>query len=306
MPYTTPLIRQNAILQKLRQKPYSRFEEIQNYAREKLEIQNTIDDKTQTGFSKRTFQRDVLDIGRVYGIYIEYSSAEGGYFIEEDMGSNQALDRMLDSFELLNAFRFTENINPHVQLSNRKPQGTEHLYRLLYAIQQNRWVTLDYQKFWEEEGTSRKLKPYALKEYRDRWYLLAEDQKDGLEKTFGLDRIAELKVSSENFTPSQVDLAEKFRHCFGVIGPLEGDPQKIILSFAPFQGKYIKSLPLHHSQKLLIDNEQEVRIAITVYLTHDLMMELLTFGSQVKVLRPNKLAKRILEEHRKAFEGCAK
>ena len=42
-----------------------------------------------------------------------------------------------------------------------------------------------------------------------------------------------------------------------------GEPQKIVLSFDPFQGQYIKSLPLHKSQTVLVDNVEEFRIKIT-------------------------------------------
>ena len=30
-------------------------------------------------------------------------------------------------------------------------------------------------------------------------------------------------------------------------------------NFYPFQGNYIKSLPLHHTQQILIDNEDECK-----------------------------------------------
>ena len=82
------------------------------------------------------------------------------------------------------------------------------------------------------------------------------------------------------FDSYNFNVSEYFKHCFGIIRPDDEDsaPEKIILSFNSFKGKYIKSLPLHHSQQLLIDNETETRVSIEVYITHDLLMEILSHG----------------------------
>jgi hypothetical protein len=58
----------------------------------------------------------------------------------------------------------------------------------------------------------------------------------------------------------------------------------VILSFGPFQGKYIKSLPLHNTQEIIEDTDDELRIRLTLYLTHDFLMELLAYGDTVKVI----------------------
>ncbi|MEX2565062.1 MAG: WYL domain-containing protein [Cyclobacteriaceae bacterium] len=67
----------------------------------------------------------------------------------------------------------------------------------------------------------------------------------------------------------------------------------IIKKFDPFQGKYIKSLPLHESQEILIDNPQELRIRLTLFVTHDFFMELLSHGERVKVLKPAGLIEKL-------------
>ncbi len=65
--------------------------------------------------------------------------------------------------------------------------------------------------------------------------------------------------------------------------------QEIILSFEPGQGKYIVSYPLHGSQKVIIDNEKELRVSLYLFITHDFIMELLSFGDKVKVIQPQSL-----------------
>ena len=79
-------------------------------------------------------------------------------------------------------------------------------------------------------------------------------------------------------------------------------PQEIILSFNAFQGKYIKSLPLHETQQVLIDNKNELQIKLKLYVTHDFVMELLSFGDNVKVLKPQSLITEIKHAYQNALK----
>jgi predicted DNA-binding transcriptional regulator YafY len=97
-----------------------------------------------------------------------------------------------------------------------------------------------------------------------------------------------------------VDWHKQFDYCFGILSPNAEKPSEVILSFDPFQGKYIKSLPLHATQKIILDNEDELRIRLTVYLTHDFLMELLSYGDTVKVLQPTQL----IEELKEIYKGA--
>jgi predicted DNA-binding transcriptional regulator YafY len=51
----------------------------------------------------------------------------------------------------------------------------------------------------------------------------------------------------------------------------------------------------------LEDNDEEMRIKLKLYLTHDLVMELLSFGDHMKVIEPKALADQIKQAHEKAF-----
>ena len=89
---------------------------------------------------------------------------------------------------------------------------------------------------------------------------------------------------------------------FGIINPKDEEPQDIILSFDPGQGNYIKTLPLHESQQVLVDNEEELQIHLKLCVTHDLLMELLSFGDSMKVIKPESLIEEIKNMHYNAFK----
>ncbi|MNY65031.1 hypothetical protein D3C86_2022340 [compost metagenome] len=69
------------------------------------------------------------------------------------------------------------------------------------------------------------------------------------------------------------------------------EPEIIVLSFDYEQGKFVKSLPIHHSQKVLIDNDSEYRIELTLAPTYDFYQELLTHAGRMKILAPDSVKK---------------
>ncbi len=291
------------ILKKLKAKPYSSYEELSKYIENKVDNMQMRDDTLDIGFSKRTFQRDIREISNVFGIDIEYSKSAGGYFINQSEMENLNFQRMMETFDVFNSLRLAQDLSPYIQLEKRRPQRTENLYGLLHAVQ-NRWkIKFSYQKFWEEEKSERVTDPYVLKEFKNRWYILAKDNNDGRVKSFALDRMSSLEITNVTFVlPANYSAEESYRYCFGIISPNDENPQEIILSFDAFQGKYIKTLPLHETQQVLKDNEEELQIKLHLHVTHDFLMELLSFGSNVKVLKPELLANEVKSAHQRAFE----
>ncbi|MBM3436710.1 MAG: WYL domain-containing protein, partial [Bacteroidetes bacterium] len=87
-----------------------------------------------------------------------------------------------------------------------------------------------------------------------------------------------------------------------IISPNESEPEEIVLSFEPNQGKYIKSLPLHNTQQILIDNDKELQVRLQLYITFDFVMELLSFADNMKVIKPKSLIKEIKDAHGRAFK----
>lgn len=277
------IARYNIIIKKLRKRPAT-FAEIEEYLALESEIQ-----AYNFNISKRTFQRDRDDIRSLYNIDILFDFSKKVYYIDFDE-QPEANERILEAFDTFNALNLTDRLSKHIHFEKRKPQGTEHLYGILHAIKNHIQIKFVYQKYWEDELTERLVEPYALKEFKNRWYVLSKDLVDNKIKSFALDRLTDLGILNKKFNfPKDFDVNEHYRYCFGIISPNGHQPEDVVLSFNAFQGKYIKSLPLHDSQQLLIDNDEELRIQLKLFITHDFFMELLSFGENLKVLKPQSL-----------------
>jgi len=148
----------------------------------------------------------------------------------------------------------------------------------------------------------------ALKESKDRWYLIALDTKDEKLKAFGLDRISNLTVNKAGFKLEQkFNLKEHFKNAFGIMN-LEEEPVKVILRSTKEQAEYIKSSPLHHSQQIQKETEKSVDFAYDLFPTYDFIQEILSFGKQVKVIEPKSLAEKVkqtLEESIRQYDDSS-
>ncbi|TAF44899.1 MAG: WYL domain-containing protein [Sphingobacteriales bacterium] len=181
--------------------------------------------------------------------------------------------------------------------------STQNLNGILHAIQNRVFIKFDYQKYWIDEQTERTVAPYALKEFKNRWYVIAKDSKVKQIKSFGLDRLSNLDITKKGY-PKQdsFDIDAHYKNSFGIISPNELLPEKVVLSFNAFQGKYVKSLPLHDSQVVILDIVNEVQIQLNLCITHDFAMELLSFGDNFKVIQPKTLLDKIKTAHYNAFK----
>jgi predicted DNA-binding transcriptional regulator YafY len=285
----TSINRYNLIMKRLKKCPAT-FQEINDYLERESELQD--DDFT---ISKRTFQRDLEDIASLYNVEIEYDFSQKVYcIVSEDISPQN--ERIMEAFDTMNALSMSDKVSQYIQFEPRKSQGTEHLFGVLHAIKNRRKIEIVYKKYWDDEVSVRSLEPYALREYRFRWYIVAKDEGDNEIKTFGLDRIQSLEITKLKFAyPKDFSIQEYFKFAYGIIRPNYDNPEEIILSFNQYQGKYIKSQQMHHSQEILVDNENELRIKLLVFPTYDLVMDLMSYGQNVDVIQPESLKQELQE-----------
>ncbi|MCX6244697.1 MAG: WYL domain-containing protein [Bacteroidetes bacterium] len=282
------IFRYLTIIKKLRRSKQASFEEIRDYLHNESEFQDR-----PFSISNRTFLRDLNEIRDLFKIDIQYDHLAKAYHIADDQQTDLN-NRMLESIDTINSLKMANDVAQYMFFERRKAAGTHHFHGLLHAIKNRIVLNLIHRKYEYDDPTTRLVEPYALKESKGRWYLFAKDLKDKKLKTFGLDRILDFENTPQRFDyPKNLDVNAIFQHCFGVINLEDGKPEDVVLKFDPEQGKYINSYPLHESQTILVDDENELRVKLHICITHDLIMEILSFGETVEVVKPRSLSKKI-------------
>jgi predicted DNA-binding transcriptional regulator YafY len=238
-----------------------------------------------------------------------YDRFKNGYFIDYENSIN--IESFFKFLEIVNtAELLAESLSEskdalkHILFENQgNLQGLEHLKTLLQAIKEKRLIEFEHYNFSTEKTKHFTIAPYLLREYQDRWYIVGFNKKLEDVRVFGIDRITDLKVKDKVFNPDKnIDAINLFENIIGVRYS-DDDAEKVVLSFTHTQGKYIKSLPMHNSQKVLIDNNDELRIELKIIPNYEFMQKVLMHNHNVKILEPKWLVKDIKEILNKTLDN---
>ena len=246
--------------------------------------------------TERTMQRDLKTIREMCFIDIKYSRLHNGYFIDKE--SERDFNEWMQLFELFNRANVinevlikTPGTIDYIDFDQSVSIHQEQLFpSVLNAIIERRKINFTYQRFWEDDPIQIELEPQLLKEYLNRWYVVGTNEA-GEFRSYGLERVTEFQILASTFKPKVKNPKKLFYDVIGLYS--ENELEQVVLSYQPFQGKYIKSQPLHPSQKILIDNDTELRIEIQVCPNYELEEQLLKQGERVTVLEPQWLKENI-------------
>ena len=244
-------------------------------------------------YPKRSFHNHVTAIRELFGIEIACNKNTNSYYIansRELKDSSGFKGWLLDALSLNNQLEESSQLKDRILLEEN-PSGRELLPTILEAMRDNKMLTFIYKPYWVEDDHISNLyhvEPYALKVFKRRWYLLGKYGDSPL-KVYALDRILDIDIEFESFTlPADFDAESFFSSCFGIIVS-DKDPQTIKLKVDAFQSNYLRSLPLHPSQK---ETERTEEYSVFTYFlrpTFDFIQELLTLRETAEVLAPKEL-----------------
>jgi hypothetical protein len=206
------------------------------------------------------------------------------YEVFEDFSN--AIEKVLDAVNIRKGVSSKEQARLIVQTETTpKVIGSELIPQIVKAINSNLLIEIAYQKFCDKAPFCKQVEPYLLKEDRHRWYVIGKTPLNDKIKTYALDRIKRLTILETKFIPIEFDFNEHFAYSFGITVP-DSEPLDVIMSFNSLQGYYLKTLPIHLTQKILIDDENEFRISVRVKPSWEFYEKILGYGGKVKVLSP--------------------
>jgi predicted DNA-binding transcriptional regulator YafY len=216
---------------------------------------------------------------------------------------SSAIEKLMDRIEL------TDNIEDATidQLvifeSGSTAAGSEHLGIIFKAIKQKTSISIEYKSFQAGVNSIRKIDPYLLKQYENRWYVIAFEPKSTKIKTFGLDRIGKVNLEDQQFQINPAFSREDFFKYSVGITTGNYKPEKVEIQFSNFSAGYIKTKPIHNSQKAITKNNTGEVFAFNIYVTPELIQQIMAWGNHAKVLKPEELKDQIKTELEKTLQG---
>lgn len=189
---------------------------------------------------------------------------------------------------LENTFNLAGNTDAVVSFEqNPYLRGLDFFYTLFEAIQNKQALTIEYQGYRQIAPKEFIFHPWHLKQYNNRWFLFGWHGELEVLSNLALDRIVSVLQSSSNYIKnSKYDFDELFEDVIGVSVNPDGECQKIRLRVSASTWPYIKSKPIHGSQKVLLQTKNYVDIELDIQVNHELMALLFSYMDGLEVLAP--------------------
>ena len=249
--------------------------------------------------SLRTFHGHKDAIEELFPVKIECDVADGyRYYVVKTSPKEQdsMLEWILNSFNIADIVGDARSMHDRILLEEM-PGGTEYLEDIINALKDNNELHLIYQSYKHPEPYDCHFQPYAMKVVRQRWYVLGFLIESKGVRTIALDRIQSLETTKKKFTvPKDFSAKDYFMNSVGIWVNEEDKPQKVVIRSSPVMADYLRSLPLHWSQKEINATDKYVDFEYHVCINHELVLSMLRMGKSVVIKEPTILKKIILSE----------
>ena len=256
--------------------------------------------------SRTTFNRHRLAIEEMFDLCIgcKESGRKSYYYIENiDVQEKDNLQHwMLDALSIGNLLMDNISLKDRIVLE-KIPAGKHFLNPIIGAMKQNRKLLLTYRKFGQEEPYTITVEPYAIKVFKQRWYLLAKNYKRSLPTIYAMDRMLNVQETDELFEfPEDFSTERFFKDFYGVLCHADEEVERIVIRAYPPLTHYLRTLPLHHSQKELQNTPEYADFEFYLHPTFDFLQELFAQTHEVEVLEPLRLRNSMKEYLLKALK----
>lgn len=217
---------------------------------------------------------------------------------------------VLSRFKGLPQFEWVNEIIPKLdqsfKLSNQSQEiisfdtnqfliGTEFISTIFNAILYQQTLEVSYQSFKSTNPNTLIFHPYLLKQFNNRWFLFGKSEGFDTITNLALDRILNIKESNLKYQPNKdKDFNEYFEDIIGV-SKSDDELLKIIFNASLAIAPYIKTKPLHGSQRKIEDTINGYIFSIEVKPNYELEKMILSFGEDLTVLEPEKFKCKIKE-----------
>ena len=245
---------------------------------------------------RQTFDRWKSGILDLFGILIDCEQRGGyHYYIANPKELSEGKLRTW----LLNTNGTAETLSRNLSIHDRIlteniPSSQDHLSTVLEAMKSNNMLHITFKAFTMKEPKRFLVEPYCVKMSAQRWYMLARNTEHKNLRLYSLDRIEAVEISNTRFVlPDDFNAKDYFAEFFGIVLDESVPLQTIILRADKYHQNYMRTLPLHPTQREIFACDDYADFELSLRPTYDFYMKLMSFGNMIKVLEPKTLQEEI-------------
>ena len=257
-------------------------------------------------YPRRSFNNHREAVAEVFGIEIACNRRTNRYYIdagESAVDKRQSVDWLVNTFTVNNLLTLSkERLSGRVSVEDI-PSGQKWLVSVMQSMLDNTEMELHYRKYMSEDEEVRHIRPYAVKEFAKRWYIVAYSEEASALRVYVMDRILALKPTGEKFKmPKGFQVDDLFESSYGIYLPEGEEPVLVKFRTTLREAAYLQDLPLHPSQVFLGSEGDFCLFALRVIPNPNFIMELVKHGGRLEILEPESLRKQVKQELRNALK----
>jgi len=173
-----------------------------------------------------------------------------------------------------------------------KAYSSEYFQDLCQALLSRKCVDMTYYSRPTDSSSERRVSPQRLIYYRDNWYLDAWCHLRKALRSFSIDAIKALDITSE--AAIEVGAQELNRELESGYGIFSGaKTRKAVLRFSPEIARWVSRETWHPDQQSEYDDQGYYVLRVPYSQDTELVMDILKHGSEVEVLQPSELRERV-------------
>ena len=241
---------------------------------------------------RSSFNRHRDAILDMFGIIIDCEPRSYKYYISnKEVLNDDSVERWLFSTLTVHGVLADSAAVKERLVLEKAPAGEQYLEMIIRAIRTDHRLRIGYKKF-QADGYEKVVCPYALKLFRQRWYLLALNDEDQM-RIYALDRMTMVEQTNETFKmPGDFSPQAYFSEYFGVL-TTDTPMSHVIVRAHKWMPNYLRTLPLHHSQRELASTPDYADFSFDIRPTSDFLGELLRHSDGIEVLEPLELREKM-------------
>jgi len=180
--------------------------------------------------------------------------------------------------------------------SNRDYSGQPWVGKIYNQLLRKKILSIEYKGFKSTEAYLRRIHPYHLKQYNNRWFLFGWEESENYTgiTNLALDRIITISETIDDIIPNEVDWADYFDEMIGVSRPNDKQAVEVRLRFSATRMPYVITKPIHGASQRLDRNDPEQRtIILNLLPNYEMYQAILSFGSDVEILGPAEVVEKM-------------
>ena len=248
--------------------------------------------------SKRTFRNWINALPEAIGVLVECDRKYPYKYniTSADLDYKELMEWSINAFSMGSIMSENKSIRDRIMLEEI-PSANETLSVICSAMRNNHEIWMEYKAFNKDHCISFETKPYALKLSDRRWYLIAHNDSNDKEYTYGLDRITGVKELDKSFVIDKgYSVKRQFANCIGIHCNDEQPVETIRIRVTGYLRDYIETLPIHQSQEIEEKTEDYTIFRFQLVQNYELIDSIAGLGDGCEVLEPLSLREKIREK----------